>query len=699
MAINPLLGIGASGLTAAQACISTTGNNIANVNTPGYSRQGVNLVDSLYIDGRPGQMGTGVTATDVFRSFDLFIEKQYNTKATTTVRYGTLWSNLKSVESMYNESNTPGINSGLARFFDDWQQVANNATDLSARQVLISDAETLAILINQRDQDLKKLEKEINNLISQSVDDVNTLTKRIADLNSQIKVHSIEGVNNPNGLMDERDRLVRQLAEKLDIETSVNLDGTYTVRTTHGQPLVDSNEVYEIKMEGPQAYQTLVRTSTFAGEIQFSGSDSYEYTVEIVQGGDVGGATAAQFRVSIDGGQTWIKDEAGNDMLYEARDLDNKVAVGDLDISFTAGEQLTTGDRFTIVPKDGIYWYKNTSTKENITTQIYPNGTDNQARITGGEIAGYLELRDRCIGEYRQQLDSLAKTLAWEVNRMHSQGVGLSKITDAMGTYSVDHIDMALADLSSGLEYGSYLTAGNIMTYIYDAATNEQVAGANGPLDFDSATAGVQNFDPTVHTLEDVRDAFNNTYGTYLTAEILDNKLHIKANDGYSIGFETDTTGLLAALGINTFFQGSSASDIAVNQYLASDPSKVCAAAINGAFEGNEGDNITANKIAQLLTQPVTIQGRFGATVTQSLSGYYGASVTLVGTDTSNALFNYQYNFALATDLNNRQQAVAGVNLDEELTSLIKFQHAFTAASKLVTTADQMLQTILAMKQ
>ncbi len=85
-------------------------------------------------------------------------------------------------------------------------------------------------------------------------------------------------------------------------------------------------------------------------------------------------------------------------------------------------------------------------------------------------------------------------------------------------------------------------------------------------------------------------------------------------------------------------------------------------------------------------------------TTSQTLLEYYNSLVGNVGTDTAAAQYNYQFNKALADELDNRQQQAMGVNLDEEMANLIKYQHAFTAAAKLVTTADQMMQTLLSLK-
>jgi flagellar hook-associated protein 1 FlgK len=125
----------------------------------------------------------------------------------------------------------------------------------------------------------------------------------------------------------------------------------------------------------------------------------------------------------------------------------------------------------------------------------------------------------------------------------------------------------------------------------------------------------------------------------------------------------------------------------------------VAAGKVDGAFEGNIGDNDTAKAISALLTQKVYISTMWQKTTNQSLNEYYNSLVSKVGADTLASMNNLSYSKTLNDDLETRQSAVAGVNLDEEMSNLIKFQHSYTAAAKLITTADQMMQTVLGLKQ
>ncbi|MFW5733486.1 MAG: flagellar hook-associated protein FlgK [Oceanidesulfovibrio sp.] len=717
--INSLLDMGKWALFGNQAAITTTGSNISNVHTEGYSRREVRFEESYSLDYRPGQIGTGVRAAEVIRHFDEFVELQYVDKYSDRSRFEALWSNLQSVDNLFDESNTEGLGASIDAFFQDWQDLSLRAEDSSTREQLLSDSYKLISLLRNMDRDFSNLQEQAEDVIRSEVDEVNDILRQIADINKEINIRDMPGSNNANALYDQRALLVRQLSEKIDIrfanqgtsdftrtsQVEMGAGTDFAIMTEAGQTLVHGTDYYEIKFEGPRSMQSLVPSSNFDGTIEFSGSDDFEYTVEVVQGGQVSnasGAGTAQFRVSIDGGHTWLKNPDGSEKLFYARPQNGSIGAGDLQIWFeNATQNLEAGDQFSIMPRSGVYWYKNTSSFMNISPQIRGDGTDDPTRLVGGTITGLMNFVGPHVGQYRDKIDGMVRSLVWNVNRLHSQGSGLSPITQTTGTYSVSDPSVALGSDSSGLPWNDLLGDGNVTLYVYDDSTGELASGGSaGPLDFDPSTPGViDNFDPDTHSLDDVVDAVNTTYGSFLNAEIVDNKLRITAADGYNFAFGADTSGLLAALGVNTYFSGSSMGDLGMHDEVLSNPERINAGQVNGAFEGNEGDNTTALGIASLATKSVTVISSFGVSNTQTIGEYYSNIIAQVGAEASASKFSYEYNKALSDDLAERQSQVAGVNLDEEMSNLIKYQHAYRAAAKLVTTADEMLQTVLGLKQ
>ena len=692
--INSILNIGQGALFAEQAAIHVTGNNIANVNTPGYSRQAVRFEDNGYIDYVPGQIGLGTRAAEVIRYFDEFIEKSYVEKNGTASRWETQHGMLLNVDGLFNESNSTGLSALFSAFLNEWSDLSARPDDIPSREALLASAQSVANVIRQEQEYMHNLEVTTDNLIRQDVDKINLLLEKIANLNKQIKQHDEPGVNNANTLLDERDLLIRELSSHIDVNLLDRGSGDCTIMTAAGHTLVDNDVPFKLDFQGPKADKYPLTPGANITDIQFSGGSYNEYTVEIVTGGTTGDGVS-QFRVSLDGGKTWVSDKAGNELHFDCNDSANSVDVYGLGISFANGP-LTAGDKYVVTPKSAVYWVTPTSNPINISPQIYADGTENPRRMSGGSLSGYLAFRDYNIGQYQEMLNNYAQSVIWEVNRLHSQGVGLEKNNLMQGEYKVQGDTIPLGADDSGLEFKKRLQAGNVNFYIYDQVSGQMVPGEFGPLNF----GGGANFDPATHSLTDVMDAINNTYGTYLTASITNHQLTITSNAGYQFAVSDDTAGLMAGLGLNTFFSGDSSNTIGVNSALAIDLKKICAGAINGGYEGNEGDNATAKAIAALATKSVTVPGTSRTkSVDGTLTGYYSTIVNEVGSDTATARFNGAMQRTMANDLDDRQQALAGVNLDEEMSNLIKFQNSYKAAAKLISTADQMFQTLLGLKQ
>lgn len=729
-----LMEIGKSALFASQSCIQTTGNNIANVNTPGYTRQYVRLEDQVALDYKPGRMGQGVDAAEVLRYFDAFLEKSYVYQHSASSRWQKDSTLMSSVENIFNEANRSGISSQMSAFFAAWHDISLRPHDLATREDMLSQADGLGQLIRSTEDSIRFIQDEMNTSIKVDVDRANEIIRAIHDLSVQIKAHTQKGVSNPNDLLDKRDQLTHELSEIVDVEIW-NLDDQFHVRTKAGLTLIDDVYGYfEMAVQGPKSENHPAQLagnsgglSEYAGKINFSGSDAYEYTLEMVRGGEAGAAPPPSFRVSLDGGRSWLKNDDGSDLTFEVPGNDpltpnetRVIQVKNLKITFEDQENGNTnfnaGDRFVITPKSGVYFVAPTkgSTEGlprnavqpytgplNVTPQAYLDGTENGLRVTGGSLAAYFNIRDNICGGYLDRLDAVTESLIWEVNKLHGQGTGLEKLDFLLADTAVFDKGSPLGLAHSGLHYYDRLTEGNLTLHIFDSRTGDYI-GEN------TLNVGGGNFDPKTHTLQDVADAFNaftvtdSTLATHtpFTAEIISGKLQITINDPqYQFAMGNDSTGLPAALGLNAFFTGSGSADIAVSDVLRNDPGRIAAGRVDGAFEGNEGDNANAAAISALLTEKVLVSTMWQKTTNQSLSEYYNSLVARVGSDTRTSKSNADYNKALNDDLETRVSAVSGVNLDEEMTNLIKFQHSYTAAAKLITTADQMLQTVLSLKQ
>ncbi|QTO40744.1 flagellar hook-associated protein FlgK [Desulfovibrio desulfuricans] len=703
--LSGLMNVGKTALNAAQAWISVTGGNIANADTEGYTRRYVDQRDAGTLVAKPGGEGLGVNAQQVLRYFNSFLESSYVRQSTNSARWGEQENIMGTLESLFNESNRAGISSSMNAFFTAWQKLAQRPGDTASREDLLSYADNLCDMLGNTSASVKALQSQMDVSINQSVSRVNELAKSIASLNKQINATTVDGVSNPNDLLDQRDQLVREMATYVDVKTMDSGGGNFTVALTTGQPLVQGVNTNDLEIREPRAENRLSVGSPYTGSIQYDGSDSHEYTIDIVSGGNAGPAGTAgnpTFRVSLDGGKTWLRDENGNEQHYEISSTGastDPVQVKNLKISFDSTSNFTVGDKFDIIPKTGLYWIEPTRGPQNVTPQVGFDGTDTAGRVSGGKLTTYFNIRDDNCGRYMDELDATAKSLIWEVNRIHSQGAGTSQFDFAQGQQGVSNTTVPLGSAQAVLPESSRLQAGNVNFYFYNKTSGDYVS--SGQLDFSAITPGTPNFDPSKHSLNDVVSAINSSFPGELTATIQDGKLVLNTAAGSNLQFAlgTDSTGMMAALGVNTFFTGTTASNIATSKQLHDNENYIAAGQVNGQQQINKGDNATATAIGKLASTNVTISTAWKTTSNQTIGQYYASLVTTVGADTRFAKTNSEYHKALTSDLSEQVSSASGVNLDEEMANLIKYQHSYTAAAKLITTADQMLQTLLGLKQ
>lgn len=226
-----------SGLLAFQRAIDATSHNIANVGTDGYTRQRVELVT------RPGQpfangwVGQGVNVATTRRLYDDMVADQVRVASSTFSQLDTYSTLMNRVNNLF-ASSTTGLTPSLQKFANALQDVANNPTNSSARQVLISEANGLADRLASYDSQLAGISKQIETQISGEVSEITTLTQGIARLNDEIAAAYARTNQPPNDLLDQRDTLLDNLSTHLDISTVKQPDGQINVFTGSGQPLV-----------------------------------------------------------------------------------------------------------------------------------------------------------------------------------------------------------------------------------------------------------------------------------------------------------------------------------------------------------------------------------------------------------------------------------------------------------------------------
>jgi flagellar hook-associated protein 1 FlgK len=243
--IYGVLNIGGKALLTQQKGIYVTGNNIANVNTPGYTRQRLNLSSDVPVNSAVGPIGTGVTATDVERVYQRFLGVQINTETQTRGNWEAQQDMLGRVEMVFDESGGYGLNRAMSEFWTAWQDLSNNPSGPVERSVLVAKSQIMAETFVKNYHDLKMIQQDIDTVIEGATVEINALSEKIAHLNEKI-IQMEAGGDTAADFRDQREVLLNELSNLIDIDSFENSAGGVTVSVGSGQPLVESTDAYRL---------------------------------------------------------------------------------------------------------------------------------------------------------------------------------------------------------------------------------------------------------------------------------------------------------------------------------------------------------------------------------------------------------------------------------------------------------------------
>ena len=246
-----MLGIAVSGLMAFQRSIETTSHNIANVNTEGYSRQRVELDTRAphYTGG--GYVGSGVNITNIARSYDQFVNGQLRSSTAAFGEVDSFKSFASQVDNLLGDPST-GMEPAIEGFFKAANDVANDPSSITARAVMIDEANGLSHRFSVVNGRMEELRDQVNSDVKSTVKTINSYTKAIADLNKDISsaLGRANGEQQPNDLMDKRDFVLTKLSELVDITVLPQVSGMTSVVMKNGQPLVMDAQEYKLGTQG-----------------------------------------------------------------------------------------------------------------------------------------------------------------------------------------------------------------------------------------------------------------------------------------------------------------------------------------------------------------------------------------------------------------------------------------------------------------
>ena len=274
-----LLNIGMSGLSAGHNSLVTTGNNIANVDTAGYSRQ--QSVQSTKGSIQYGNVfiGTGTTLADVRRVYNSYLDSQLRTATSLDSEATSYNAQATPLDATLSDTNT-GLTGVLQKFFTSMQGVSTSATDDTSRQSVLTGAQALSARFNSIAKQLNDQNTNLNGSLGDMADQVNKLSTTIATLNQKISELST-GTNQPNDLLDSRNEAVRQLSELVGTQV-VERGNSYDIYIGSGQPLVVGNTTNTLQTVPSQG-----DPSRMALQLN-RGSSTIDVT-SVVSGGEIGG--------------------------------------------------------------------------------------------------------------------------------------------------------------------------------------------------------------------------------------------------------------------------------------------------------------------------------------------------------------------------------------------------------------------------
>lgn len=671
--LSSLFDIARSALTTSQQALTVVGHNVANVNTPGYSRQETVLTERPPVNGQPGMVGTGVQAQSIRRYTDQFINRQLTTVQQNLGRLSVSREELFRLQNVFGDSNNQGIAARMNDFFRGLQDVSTDPNGLAARSVLLANAKQLASSVNQVSSDLITAKQSLNFQVQQTVTEINSLSKQIATLNSQIVTAEVTG-QSANDLRDQRDLALNELASRIDVTTVESRTGALTVFAARGQVLVEESSVRELDAIEDPDNEGLLSVGYSTGGTRPLSIDALISNGRLRSLLDVRDTTVRDLEVSFDRLSATLAN-AVNGLHRQGYGLDgstgldlfNPVTVSARAVSANQGTAAITGGTITanslLMFHDYEIRFSSGSTYSIVDTTT---GDTIRGNYTGTAIP--TPSADNPVSIVTGTSDTLTVTV---------DGVASGTITLAGGA-------------SPGLSYPSGTALAQEIQNKINADASLQAAGKTVAVTYDTTTSRliVTSNDRTAAS------AVNVTGGTAGALLGLAAGTSTSASGTYAspatLTFEGLSVTLTGAAATGDVFKIDSYSHAARDlSVVLTNPSSIAASSTRAGIPGNN---------TNLLSMVALQQRRFASLNDGTLNDAYRAIAAELGVAAQTADREQEAKEILKDQIETLRAQVSGVSMDEELVNLIKFQRGFEAASRLVRVTDEMFQTLLSIK-
>ncbi|KAB2953638.1 flagellar hook-associated protein FlgK [Heliorestis acidaminivorans] len=755
MPISSFFGINmmSAALGAQKRGLEVTGHNIANANTPGYTRQKAVFgtatpmpVPSLTKPNMTGQIGTGVQVDEIKRYREAFLDLQYRNELKEYGYWLAKVDTLKKIEHILNEPSDDGLQAVLDQFWESWQDLAKNPESLSNRSVVRQRGMAVSETFYHISKRLDDLERDLDREIGIKVTQVNDIAEQIRSLNLQIQRAEVSN-DSANDLRDKRDILLDQLAELSDINTYEMPDGMIVVTLGNGT-LVHGATVnkLETRLETDSQKKAL-------NEIYWAGTDKRV----VFQSGALKGTLEARGSLVPPSSTTLF-----NTGQFEWRS--NIEAVLNVTHLAPAGEY-NIADLLTALtnhsPTTPVL-----ATQGHNSTADFPLMGNNLPQVGDAiVINGYkFTLTDNDfsetldgqkildLAEFEKRINAMKKITGVEVNYIvdntdpNAPTAKLEFISDKAGKieHTIDFVLAEAAGTGGGSLFGNSISAGqtsatpmkfsgydalghssfagvtiNAYGKTYDVVSAEDGSG-NIVKVVDSAGEEIMRLDlaelassppnpPIINIskreglISDMRRKLE-----VLAYNFIDevNEAHkqgvdmkfITANQG-SGGAYFDPEGLYSVVDFFVDSKDNSGNTkaldrIVINDKILYDLDYIAAAAPGtmefGAVKLAPGDNGNVLNMVSLRYKSIA-----GLPESSTFDDYYRATVAQLGVNSQQAWRMMETQERLATVVDNHRMSVSGVSLDEEMSNMIQLQHAYNSAARMLTTMDEMIETIV----
>ena len=632
-----IFNIGVSGLTANQTRLATTGNNIANVNTEGYSRQRVDLSTLPSQLSAVGWIGSGVQVADISRSYDQFVASRLRTSLSAAEEGQYLYSRAIQVDNVIADP-AAGLSQVLGDFFNAVHDVADDPTSIPTRDVMINQAEVLAGRFQSLDDYFSQLRSQANTDMASFAGEMNRLTTSIAELNNRIQSSGVSsGQAPPNDLLDSRDRLIDELSKYVSITTVTQGDGLVNVFTGNGQALVlgGTSNTLEVKNSAIAADQRSLYLRSKDGNLVEMNN--------LISSGRMGGLLRFQ-----------------KEVLDPAQDALGMVAIG---LAGFFNDEHSTG-----MDLDG-------DLANNFFSQASPQLLGHSANA-GTATASFSDLSQLQPEEYDLRYDGAA----WQLIRVgDSQVIPMTGTGTGVDPFIADGVAIVIGPgAAAGDRYLLRPTRGGaadidvLITDPRDIAAADPVrttalasntgTAAIGPGSLDTRIGSTKLAAPITLTYDAVGLQFNLSSGGSIP---------------YDPATDSGSTSTVTIAGLGDFSFELTGTPANGDQLVLSDNT------------GGIGDNRNARLLASLQTKNVLFGG------SASITDAYGSAVADVGTSTSRAENIMDVQNQLLQRAQAVKDAVSGVNLDEEAANLVQFQQAYQASAQVIAAANTLIDTLL----